>query len=69
MYKYIYICIYCSTDYFFLDFSEGLLSFLVFSKAFVPFVSTSVVGALSKNTKRSKFHAPQMGMEYHGMLF
>ena len=43
-------------DYWFLIFSKLLLSFLVFSNAFVQPVSTSVVSSPSEIAKRSKFH-------------
>ena len=43
-------------DYWFLIFSKLLLSFLVFSNAFVQPVSTSVVSSPSKIAQRSKFH-------------
>ena len=59
--------IHYSTDYFFSCFRTP--SFLPCFFQRLCSVSTSVVGSPSKYSKRSKFHAPQMGMEYQGILF
>ena len=59
--------IHYSTDYFFSCFRTP--SFLPCFFQRLCSVSTSVVGSPSKYSKRSKFRAPQMGMEYQGILF
>ena len=58
--------IHYSTDYFFSCFRTP--SFLPCFFQRLCSVSTSV-GSPSKYSKRSKFRAPQMGMEYQGILF